>query len=167
MKTHLFYIAVIAIALSSCGAKKLSKTEVKTDSIASVVENTKIDSVSKETKTTNIDISTDEYFIEPIDTSKSIELTDANGKVTKVKNARIRSKKVKNNSNVVESKEIVKTAVKNLNTNVSVSKSKTTKDLVKEQFNWSTFILSFWWLWLIIILYLCYRFGVGRKLFGN
>jgi hypothetical protein len=150
---------LLAFLIVSCGAKTLNKEEKKTDSIAKNVTVLKTDSTSIDKKVLVYDVETDEIVIEAVDTTEPIEITNNEGKVTKYKNARLSKKKRKDNTIVVSEKIVAKIVVDSVSNEIEVNKVESTKIVYKEQFNWSTFIIQLWWLWLLIILacYLAYR----------
>jgi hypothetical protein len=150
---------LLAFLIVSCGAKTLNKEEKKTDSIATTIAVVKTDSTSIDKKVLVYDVETDEIVIEAVDTTQPIEITNNEGKVTKYKNARLSKKKRKDNTIVVSEKIVSKIVVDSITNEIEVNKVESTKIVYKEQFNWGTFILQTWWLWLLIILaiYLAYR----------
>jgi hypothetical protein len=150
---------ILALLLVSCGAKTVNKEEKKTDSIAKEVTVLTTDSTSIDKKVFAYDVETDEIVIEAVDTTEPIEITNNEGKVTKYKNARLSTKKRKDNTIVVSEKIVAKIVVDSVSNEIEVNKIESTKIVYKEQFNWGTFILQLWWLWLLIILaiYLAYR----------
>jgi hypothetical protein len=150
---------LLAFILISCGAKKVNKEIIKTDSIAKEVAVVKTDCTSIENKQVKFDVVTDDLIIEPVDTTKPIEIINNEGKITKYKNARISHKKRKDNTIVIEDKKVSKIVVDSLTNEIEVNKIESKKIVYKEQFSWSTFILDLWWIWLLIILalYLIYR----------
>ncbi len=150
---------IAVISLTSCGAKTLNKDEKKTDSIATIIAVVKTDRTSIDKKVLVYDVETDEIVIEAVDTTEPIEITNNEGKVTKYKNARLSKKKRKDNTIVVSEKIVAKIVVDSVSNEIEVNKVESTKIVYKEQFNWGTFILQFYWLWLLIILaiYLAYR----------
>jgi hypothetical protein len=152
-------LILLALLFVSCGAKTLNKEETKTDSIAKEVTVLKTDSTSIDKKVLAYDVETDEIVIEAVDTTQPIEITNNEGKVTKYKNARLSKKKRKDNTIVVSEKIVAKIVVDSVSNEIEVNKVESTKIVYKEQFNWGTFILQLWWLWLLIILafYLAYR----------
>lgn len=150
MKLYLFAF----LLLVSCGAKKVLKTE--TSEISK--QKTEIDSTSKTNTVIKKDILSDDCIIEPVDTTKPIEITNNFGKTTKYKNAKIRHRKVKDNSIVIIDNITAKKGVK---TSEKAIKNKT-KLVNKDQFNVSTMLLQFWWLWILLII----AFFVYRKLCG-
>jgi len=154
---------LLALLLISCGAKTVNKEEKKTDSIATTIAVVKTDSTSIDKKVLVYDVETDEIVIEAVDTTQPIEITNNEGKVTKYKNARISKKKRKDNTIVVSEKIVAKIVVDSVTNEIEVNKVESTKIVYKEQFNWGTFILQLWWLWLLIILaiYLAYRYYKG------
>lgn len=154
---------LLALLLVSCGAKTINKDEKKTDSIATTIAVVKTDSTSIDKKVLVYDVETDEIVIEAVDSTKPIEITNNEGKVTKYKNARISKKKRKDNTIVVNEKIVAKIVVDSVTNEIEVNKVESTKIVYKEQFNWGTFILQLWWLWLLIIIacYLGYRYYKG------
>jgi len=149
MKNLLLFIAFL---LFSCGAKTLNKEQTIIDSTATEVAVVKTDSVSIETKETNFDVETTEIIIEPVDTTKPIEVTNKKGEVTKYKNARLSHKKRTDNTIVIQDKIVSKIVVDSVANEIEVNKVENKKVVYKEQFNWSTFVLSFWWLWILIVI---------------
>jgi hypothetical protein len=149
----------IFLFLFSCGAKIVDKSDKKTDSIAKEVTVLKTDSTSIDKKVLVYDVETDEIVIEAVDTTEPIEITNNDGKVTKYKNARLSTKKRKDNTILVNEKIVSKIVVDSVSNEIEVNKVESTKIVYKEQFNWGTFILQLWWFWLLIILaiYLAYR----------
>jgi hypothetical protein len=154
---------LLAFLIISCGAKTLNKEEKKTDSIAKNVTVLTTDSTSIDKKVLAYDVETDEIVIEAVDTTEPIEITNNEGKVTKYKNARLSKKKRKDNTIVVSEKIVAKIVVDSVSNEIEVNKVESTKIVYKEQFNWGTFLLQLWWLWLILLLaiYLGYRYING------
>jgi hypothetical protein len=154
---------LLAFLIVSCGAKTINKDEKKTDSIATTIAVVKTDSTSIDKKVLVYDVETDEIVIEAVDTTQPIEITNNEGKVTKYKNARLSTKKRKDNTIVVSEKIVAKIVVDSVTNEIEVNKVESTKIVYKEQFNWGTFILQLWWLWLLIIIaiYLAYRYYKG------
>jgi TATA-binding protein-associated factor Taf7 len=150
---------ILALLLVSCGAKIVDKSDKKTDSIAKTIAVTKTDSTSTDSTSIKFDVVSEEIIIEAVDSTKPIEIINNEGKVTKYKNARISKKKRKDNTIVVNEKTVAKIVVDSLTNEIEVNKVESTKIVYKEQFNWSTFIIQLWWLWLLILLaiYLAYR----------
>jgi hypothetical protein len=151
---------ILALLLVSCGAKTINKDDKKTDSIAKTIAVVKTDSTSTDSTSIKFDVVSEEIIIEAVDSTKPIEIINNDGKVTKYKNARISKKKRKDNTIVVNEKTVAKIVVDSLTNEIEVNKVESTKIVYKEQFNWSTFILQLWWLWLLILLaiYLAYRY---------
>ena len=170
-----------------CSARNVNKSDSKIDSVATtkietaikeletIKETTKIDSLSEKKKQTIINVFTDELELEPIDEKEISSFTDENGKTKTFKNVRIRTNKRKDKS-IIEESEIVrkieqkdveiatlKDSVSSLHDEIAVNKEIIKKLSEKPQFNWSTFVLSFWWLWILILiaLYLAYRYYKG------
>ena len=154
---------LLSFLLMSCGAKTLNKEEKKTDSIAKTVAVVRIDSTSKDSTSIKFDIETEEIVIEAVDSTKPIEITNNQGKVTKYKNARLSKKKKRNNTIVVNEKTVDKVVVDSISHEIEVEKIESTKIVYKEQYSWSKFLLDLWWLWLLLLLiiYLGYRYIKG------
>ena len=154
---------LLALLLVSCGAKTINKEEKKTDSIATTIAVVKTDSTSIDKKVLVYDVETDEIVIEAVDTTEPIEITNNEGKVTRYKNARLSKKKRKDNTIVVSEKIVAKIVVDSVTNEIKLTKVEDKLDKNVEQFNWGTFILQLWWIWLLIILivYLGYRYING------
>lgn len=152
-------LILLAFTLLSCGAKTLNKEEKKTDSTSVNIEVVKTDSTATDSTSIKFDVETEEIAIEPVDTTKPIEIINNEGKVTKYKNARLSKKKRKDNTIVVKEKTVSKIVVDSVSNEIEVNKVESSKIVYKEQFSWSKFILDLWWLWLILLLiaYLAYR----------
>ena len=155
---------LLTLLLISCGAKTVNKEEKKSDSTAVVTQVIKTDSTSTDSTSIKFDVATEEIIIEAVDSTKPIEITNNEGKVTKYKNARLSKKKRKDNTIVVNEKTVSKIVVDSLTNEIEVNKIESSKIVYKEQFNWGTFILQLWWLWLILLLiiYLGYRYFKGK-----
>jgi len=153
-------IALLFLFLTSCGSRNVNKEVTKTDSIAKTVAVVRTDSISKDSTSIKFDIETEEIVIEAVDSTQPIEIINNEGKITKYKNARISKKKRKDNTIVVNEKTVSKIVVDSLTNEIEVQKVQSAKIVYKEQFNYSTLILSFWWLYLIIavVVFLIYRY---------
>lgn len=154
---------IFTLIMTSCGAKTVNKEQTKTDSTAVATQIIKTDSTSTDSTSIKFDVTTEEIAIEAVDTTKPIEITNAQGKVTRYKNARLSHRKRKDNTIVVNEKTVAKIVVDSVTNEIEVNKIESTKIVYKEQFNWGTFILQLWWLWLLIIIaiYLAYRYYKG------
>lgn len=154
---------LLSLLLISCGAKTINKEEKKTDSIAKTIAVVKTDSISKDSTSIKFDVATEEIIIEAVDSTKPIEITNNEGKVTKYKNARLSKKKRQDNTIVVNEKTVAKIVVDSVTNEIEVNKIESSKVVYKEQFSWSKFILDLWWLFLLIIIlcYLIYRYKKG------
>ena len=185
------YLIVVSVLflylLLGCSARNVNKSDSKIDSVSTtkievaikeletIKETTKIDSLSENKKQTIRNIFSDELLLEPIDEKEISSFTDENGKTKTFKNVRIRTNKRKDKSIIeqtetvrkIEEKDVeiatLKDSVSILHDEIAVNKEIIKKLSEKPQFNWSTFVLSFWWVWLIILiaLYLAYRYYKG------
>ena len=162
-----FVTIMLSLLLISCGAKTVNKEEKKTDSIATTIAVIKTDSTATDSTSIKFDVATEEIIIEAVDSTKPIEITNNEGKVTKYKNARLSKKKRKDNTIVVNEKSVSKIVVDSVTNEIEVNKIESSKIVYKEQFNWGTFILQLWWLWLLIVIacYLAYRYYKGTLKF--
>ena len=158
-----FVIIILSLLLISCGAKTVNKEEKKTDSIATTIAVIKTDSTATDSTSIKFDVATEEIIIEAVDSTKPIEITNNEGKVTKYKNARLSKKKRKDNTIVVNEKTVAKIVVDSVTNEIEVNKIESSKVVYKEQFSWSKFILDLWWLWILIVVacYLAYRYYKG------
>lgn len=152
-------LVFLSIFLLSCGARTVNTDEKKTEVIENTTEVMKTDSISKDSTSIKFDIDTEEIAIEAVDSTKPIEIINNEGKVTKYKNARISKKKKRDNTIVVNEKMVSKIVVDSVSNEIEVNKVESAKVVYKEQFNWSTFILQLWWLWLLllVLVYIGYR----------
>jgi len=160
-----FVIIILSLLLISCGAKTVNKEEKKTDSTAVVTQVIKTDSTATDSTSIKFDVATEEIIIEAVDSTKPIEITNNEGKVTKYKNARLSHRKRKDNTIVVNEKSVSKIVVDSVTNEIEVNKIESSKIVYKDQFSWSKFILDLWWLWLLIILacYLAYKWQKGTN----
>lgn len=156
---------LLTLLLISCGARTVNKEQTKTDSTAVATQVVKIDSTATDSTSIKFDITTDEVCIEPVDSTKPIEITNAQGKVTKYKNARLSHRKRKDNTIIVNEKTVYKIVVDSITNEIEVNKIESSKIVYKEQFNWGTFMLQtwYWWLILILIAYLAYKWQKGTN----
>lgn len=178
---------IVAFLLFGCSARTsktdkskvdstaVAKVEVTEKSSTTVKETTKTDSTSVKKKETIVNVFEDALELEPIDPKQESSFTDSNGNKTTLTNLKLTSKKKTDNSIIQESEttrkleekdvEIatLKDFVSELNNKIDVLKEAKAKEVVKPQFNWSTFILQLWWLWLLILvaLFLAYKYHKG------
>jgi len=156
---------LLSLLLISCGAKTVNKEQTKTDSTAIATQVIKTDSTATDSTSIKFDVVTDEVCIEAVDSTKPIEITNAQGKVTRYKNARLSHRKRKDNTIVVNEKSVSKIVVDSVSNEIEVNKIESSKIIYKEQFNWGTFMLQtwYWWLILILIAYVLYKWQKGTN----
>ena len=135
---------LVSLLLFSCASRKVSKQEVKKDSLSQI--ETKI--VTKEETDVVIknDIYTDEFTITPLDSCKDIVV---NG-IT-YKNVVLRYKKVKDNSLHIEKKIMLKNEDKK---QIVKTSEKTFKKEIDKTANYFIYL---WFILGIIIIYLIWR----------
>jgi hypothetical protein len=151
-----FIILLLAVILTSCGARKVdaSKVEIKKDSIVETKVEVATTEIKEVVDSTNIttEINTDEVCIEPLDSTKEMVV---DGKI--YKNAVLKIKKNKVNTSYTNNKR-----ESNIKHTDSVGTSKTsvkenivakTKNIDRKADYWSLL----WLLLLILIMYLLWR----------
>jgi len=141
MKKIYLILIILSIILQSCGARKVDKTIIENETkVEQVVEQK--DSITKEVfEELKYDVESCEYELEPIDTTKEIVF---NG--VKIKNARVKIKKTKDNS-LYSKKEIAsKTSLKQSKTAVSDKNKVFVKNTEKKS---SEF---YWWIILVLLI---------------
>jgi hypothetical protein len=149
MKTKLILLSTIL--LFSCAPRKVNKSDTKEETQIAILDTSKT-----ETKTaTNIKVidctGTDELVIIPVDPSKEIVV---NGKT--YKNVTLKHRKVKNNITTNKVEKVAKIEQKAIKTNVKAKRVIEVKQVERKGISF----LSFWWLWILIILmiYIGYRY---------
>jgi hypothetical protein len=149
-------ILLLAVILTSCGARKVdvSKVEIKKDSIVETKTEVTTTEIKEAVDSTNIttEINTDEVCIEPLDSTKEMVV---DGKI--YKNVVLKIKKNKVNTSYTNNKR-----ESNIKHTDSVGTSKTsvkenivakTKNIDRKADYWSLL----WLLLLILIMYLLWR----------
>ncbi len=180
-------LLLIASMCSGCSAKTTTKNETKNDSLVkdktTLVDNsetknsitTKSDSTAITKKESEFKSFLNEFEFESSDPTKESTIIDENGKKTTFKNLKGKKRNLstqsKDNSletvNLIKSKNIElhrkNKLIMERNIEIQKLQSQVSKLSNREQFNWSSFVLSFWWLWLILIVagYLGYRYYKG------
>lgn len=167
-------LLLIALACG-CSAKTTTKSDVKNDSIAKTTEAkkesinedlkevTKSDSTATTKKESEFVSFLNELEFEPADPTKESSITE-NGKTTTFKNLKGKKRnsttQAKNNSsetvnlNKRKDKELHRKNLLIMQRNIEIQKlqSQVNQLSKREQFNWGNFVLSFWWLWLILVI---------------
>lgn len=156
-------ILLILLVLTSCGARKVSKVEIKTTKDSTF---TKV-SVDTSARKTNVidtsyvikDVTIDEIEVCPI--SDTIPII-VNGVV--YKNARLRIKKTKDNTLYSNKKIVSETEDKSFREEVSVTKSEKTNEFIKDVDRDNTKGFFIMIIFVVIIIYLIDRYGKNTKL---
>lgn len=157
MENKVTYILILLL-LVGCGTRKLNKsnTETTTKTELSIFDTTKI-----VTNTAyNIDKVVNDFYIEPIDTTKALVIIDINGKKTSYINAKIRHRH-ETSSNKTLKKEIVQSSHKE-----NIKQTAQTKTSVKQIDKKASIITELWWLWLILLAILLYYINKKLNLFA-
>lgn len=165
MKKYLLFASLLLIG---CGAVKKNKTEtekeVKTETVETVKSDVKTESNVKTETVTSVNDSTkeviEETVIAPIDNTKEAIYTDEDGKQTKLNNTTLTKRKTKRNKavseqkkeNVINSKNTSDNTLKTTNNKSEAKEHSTVKNIDKKQFDPLAFIISYWWLWLLILI---------------
>lgn len=140
MKKIYLTLITISIILQSCASRKVDKTIIETETKTEQVVEQK-DSITKEVfEELKYDIETCEYELEPIDTTKEIIF---NG--VKIKNARVKVKKTKDNSLYSKNEKASKTSLKQSKT-ATLNKSKVLDKKVDKKSS-----STYWWIILILL----------------
>lgn len=151
-----FIILLLAVILTSCGARKVdvSKVEIKKDSIVETKAEVVTTEIKEVVDSTNIttEINTDEICIEPLDSTKEMVV---DGKI--YKNVVLKIKKNKVNTSYTNNKR--ESNIKHMDS-VGTSKISVKENIVAKTKNidrkadyWS----FLWLLLLILIMYLLWR----------
>ena len=146
-----FLMVLLLCIIFSCGSRKTQSSSSETKTEFAIDQNTKLDSASYTKTEIKKDLLSDDVFIEPADTTKPIEITAPDGKVTKYKNARITHKKSVDKSTEVKTNKTAKTKVNNHHSTLKVADKKQERTTDRKQFDFVEIILQYWWLWLLII----------------
>jgi cell division protein FtsL len=175
-------VLLLLAFLCSCSAKTTTKSDVKNDSIAKTAESkkesinealkevAKSDSSSVSKKESEFISFLNELEFEPADPTKESSITE-NGKTTTFKNlkGKKRNQVNKSNSSSLETVNLIKTKNKEIHRknqliierNIEIQKlqSQVNKLSKREQFNWGKFVLSLWWLWIVLAIagYIAYK----------
>ena len=139
------YLLIFLLLLTSCGTRKVNKSieEIKQDKIETVQNNIQV----KENVAIKVIDSTDEIFIEPIDSIKPMVI---DGK--SYLNVKIKHKKRKVNTSIVLDKTTSDTSKKKI-----IEKTEAVKD-IKIIERKTSLVTQLWWLWLLILLFILYKF---------
>ncbi len=157
MENKIKYILILLLFLG-CGTRKINKsdTENSTKSEIAISDTTKI-----VTNTAyNIDKVVNDFYIEPVDTTKAIVIIDNAGKKTSYLNAKIRHRR-ENSSNKTLKSEIVQSSHKE-----NIKATTQTKTNVKEVQREISIISQLWWLWLILLALILYYLNKRLNLFA-
>lgn len=149
---------LILLLLVGCGTRKVNKsdTENSTKTEVSISDTTKI-----VTNTAyNIEKVVNDFYIEPVDSTKALVIIDSNGKKTSYINAKIRHRR-ENSSNKILKSEIVQSSHKE-----NIKATTQTKTSVKQIERKASIITELWWLWLLIFVILIYYLNKKLNLFA-
>lgn len=165
MKKYLLFASLLLIG---CGARKVQKTEtekeVKTETFETVENDVKTESNVKTEIITTVNDSTkeviEETVITPIDNTKPATYTDENGKQHSLNNSKHTKRKTTRNKavseqkkeNVINSKNTSDNTLKTTNNKTESKEQSDIKNIDKKQFDPLAFIISYWWLWLLILI---------------
>jgi len=138
------YLIIILLLLSSCRSAKVDKAVVKTSQEVVTAEN-------KDVQTREIEKTEDSVVsmeIVPVCEDKPVEIKDSNGKITTIKNGKVRyvvnKKKTEKDKIVIDKSKTIQVDKK--------SSSVATKKVERKV----PILLQIWWFWLLIILFLIY-----------
>jgi hypothetical protein len=157
MENKIKYILILLL-LVGCGTRKVNKsnTETTTKTEVSISDTTKI-----VTNTAyNIEKVVNDFYIEPVDSTKALVIIDNNGKKTSYINAKIRHRR-ENSLNKTLKNEIVQSSHKE-----NIKATTQTKTSVKQIERKASIITELWWLWLLIFVILIYYLNKRLNLFA-
>lgn len=135
-----------AILITSCGARKSEVKKTETEITQTTTEQQAIETETETVITDNTVIDTQEFVLEPVNNDKPIEVVKPDGSKIIVHNARIQSKKTKEQ---VNTKQELKEQVKQ---ETQKSADTETKQSSKEKFTDRKAAFNWWWLLLLLIL---------------
>lgn len=133
------YILIILLCIGCRSAKVQKQTEAAKVDITENKATTEVEIVKKADSIVEVEIV-------PINADKEVIITDQNGKVTKVKNARVKY------SNAKRKQEEVKIFEDKTKTTVKAEQKQAKKDVERKV----PILLQVWWLWLLVILFIIY-----------
>ncbi len=143
------FVVWLASFFISCGSRKVEankqETEVKTESKEVVKSDVKTDSKIKEETKIIVTDSTKEEIEETIIETPTL-------KTTKRKIKRSVAIKKENNTNITIDKNIVDNTQKTSVKEVKIKTNNQTKKVDRKQFDIIGLILSYWWLWILILI---------------
>lgn len=157
MENKIKYILILLL-LVGCGTRKVNKSNIETTTKTEV-------SISDTTKIVtntayNIEKVVNDFYIEPVDSTKALVIIDNEGKKTSYINAKIRHRH-ETSSNKTLKNEIVQSSRKE-----NIKATTQTKTSVKQIERKASFISQFWWLWLILLVILLYYLNKKLNLFA-
>jgi hypothetical protein len=147
MENKIKYL-IILLLLVGCGTRKVNKsntenstkTEIEISDTTKIVINTAY----------NIEKIVNDFYIEPVDTTKALVIIDSNGKKTSYINAKIRQINEISRNKTLKNKIVQSSRKKNIKATTQ------TKTSVKQIDRKSSIIAQLWWLWLLILGILLY-----------
>ena len=157
MENKIKYILILLL-LVGCGTRKVNKsdTENSTKTEIAISDTTKI-----VTNTAyNIEKVVNDFYIEPVDSTKALVIIDSNGKKTSYINAKIRHRR-ENSLNKTLKNEIVQSSRKE-----NIKATTQSKTSVKQIERKASIITELWWLWLLIFVILIYYLNKRLNLFA-
>ena len=126
-----------------------TKTEIVISDTTKIVTNTAY----------NIEKVVNDFYIEPVDSTKALVIIDSNGKKTSYHNAKIRHRAEISRNKTLKSEIVQKSHKENIK---ATTQAKTSVKQIERK---TSFISDFWWLWLILLLILLYYLNKKLNLF--
>lgn len=154
--TTICIITFLTLGMCSCGVRKTQKTETVEQTASASSSSASVVEVSESELNKQTAVSEENFTIEAIDTIKPIEITDASGKVTKYKNAKLKYQSKISTEKTAYSDKTVKTSDSRTHTAVSVEKKHTEKKTEREFPFGVCLILSFMVILVIVVIGLAY-----------
>lgn len=147
----------ILLLLVGCGTRKVNKsnTENSTKTEISISDTTKI-----VTNTAyNIDKVVNDFYIEPVDTTKALVIIDNTGKKTSYFNAKIRHKNEISRNKTLKNEIVQSSHKENIK---ATTQTKTSEKQIERK---ASIFFEFWYLWLILLLIILYYLNKKINLF--
>jgi len=147
----------ILLLLVGCGTRKVNKsnTENSTKTEISISDTSKI-----VTNTAyNIDKVVNDFYIEPVDTTKALVIIDNTGKKTSYLNAKIRHKNEISRNKTLKNEIVQSSHKENIK---ATTQTKTSEKQIERK---ASIFFEFWYLWLILLLIILYYLNKKINLF--
>lgn len=145
-------LLLLSLTLFSCGAKKVTQHEEQKEAKTDLKEVVKNDIVIDKKENTIIKVFINDSVKEEIEEIENVNVDGS--KTIKRKIKRNKAIKIESNTNTQLNEKTTDKTNKNTLQSKQTKESIKTKNLDRKQFDPISFLISYWWLWLIILLVL-------------